>query len=93
MKTIPIAVALCGCLLGASAQGLEITEKTFSASGIRSVVVEHAAGDVEIVAGAPNVMSVQTAQRPDHGPPVAGLLIRRAKKMGPGHRVRGPLRL
>lgn len=64
MKTAQVVLVLWGCLLGMVASAAMVQEKTFPTSGIRTVMVEHAAGDVEIIAGAPEVMSVQVAQLP-----------------------------
>lgn len=64
MKTAQIIAVLCGFILGTVAYAAEYTEKTFPTGKIRTVVLNHTAGDVEFVAGAPGVMSIQSAPMP-----------------------------
>lgn len=64
MKTAQIIAVLCGFILGTVANAAEYTEKTFPTGKIRTVILNHTAGDVEFVAGAPGVMSIQSAPMP-----------------------------
>lgn len=63
MKTAQIMGVVCSILLGASVYATEYVEKTFPTGNIKTVVLDHIAGNVEFVAGAPEVISIQSAQR------------------------------
>lgn len=64
MKTVRVIAVVCGVILGTAVGAAEFTEKTFPTGKIRTVAINHTAGDVEIVAGAPGVMSIQSAPMP-----------------------------